>query len=745
MVKLRLLLMFAINKQRPMTHHSKFFIFFVLVSILVAVLLVPSTIQAQVPSFSFGAAGDFANGTNFRNVVSAVSANNPAFFIALGDFAYSPSEQSWCSTWKASYNNILLISGNHDQGDAGGGLLQTYAQYCPYTLSVPMTGSYARQYYFDYPATAPLARFIQISPNLSGPAFTGFDTNYAVGRQGHTFVSTAIDDARAKGIKWIVVSMHKNYISAMEKPNEIGNDLASLLFNKKVDLVLQGHEHGYERTKQLRCARTNTYDASCVVDADDSMVQGAGTIIHVLGTGGQGLRGLNTSDSEYQYFASANNTAYGFGKFTVSPTSLSYNFVRSGGGVFSDSFTITATGSTPPPTTAPTVTPTPTPSPTLRPTPTSTPTPLPTQTPVPSSTIIPATPTSTSTPMPTTAPCSTSIPTTAQSVIMNLTLQESGSYTAWTRMAKGSNLADSYWLQVDSQCPINVGDSASIPSTGWGWVNYKDGNPNAKVTFSLSPGSHRVTLATRESGVKIDHIVFTNDPNCVPNNQGSCTIVQPTNTPTVVPTPTTPTTPTATPTPRPTPTITPTIRPSGTPIATPTPRPTLPPSPSLSPTPVPSSQIILSPSHDSFVRRDDDDTVFGREDSLEVDGSPEKIIFIKFDSRPYAGKTVRKAILRLHAFDSSSGEQTVHIVPTTSWGEYVVTYENKPEIQGVITRIVRPQSGRAIEIDITSYVQSKMGKVFSLAIKSVSSNGVDFYSKEARDSSKRPKLTISIN
>lgn len=316
-------------------------------------------------TFTFGAAGDFSTGDNFEATVGQVATHNPDFMIALGDFAYAAVEQSWCNTWKARYNNILLIVGNHDSGESSGGLLNKFVQFCPYTLSSPMIGKYGKEYYFDYPATTPLARFILIAPGIGGGEVSDINTSYTTGSAGYTFVSNAIDDARNRGIKWVVVGAHKNHITAMEKSNQFGVDLMNMLINKRVDLVLQGHEHGYERSKQLTCARVNTFDASCVVDADNSLVKGAGTIIHVLGTGGKEPRDLNTGDSEYPYFAAADVTTNGFGKFTVSANSLNFQFVRSAGGNFTDSFTITGGGG-PTPTSGPTAIPSPSSSPSAK-------------------------------------------------------------------------------------------------------------------------------------------------------------------------------------------------------------------------------------------------------------------------------------------------------------------------------------------------------------------------------------------
>src|SRR3989344_4212055 len=64
------------------------------VLILVVVFsLTPQSVFAQsTPSFTFGAAGDYANGSNFQATATQVKAANPDFQIALGDFAYSTVE-----------------------------------------------------------------------------------------------------------------------------------------------------------------------------------------------------------------------------------------------------------------------------------------------------------------------------------------------------------------------------------------------------------------------------------------------------------------------------------------------------------------------------------------------------------------------------------------------------------------------------------------------------------------------------
>ena len=528
-----------------------------------------TTVVRAATSFSFGAGGDYANGSNFHATATQVKAQNPDFQLALGDLSYSAGQEAnWCNYWKstAGYNNILIVSGNHDSGESSSGNINTYAQYCPYTLSSTMTGTYAKQYYFDYPATSPIARFILTSAGLSG-SYIGFDTNYRVGSQGYNFTQNAIDDARAKGIRWVIVGEHKNCLSMGTKGCEIGTDFMNLLINKRVDLVLQGHDHNYQRSKQLTCAQTNSYNASCVADdgADGQYTKGAGTIFLVAGNGGQGMYSINTGDSEVGYFAkwmgSNSNSTYGFTNFTVTDTQISSQFFRSAGGTFADSFTIS--GSPPPPDTT---------SPSVPTNPTATAasstqvnlswtvstdnvgvtgykifrnggaTPIGTSsTNSYSDTSVSAGNTYTytvsaydaagnesakSASAGATTPCAA--PATTKGVATtSVDLTDAGTYKIWSRIMAPDTTKNSYVLQIDGDCGTIVGDSA-IAANSWTWVDYKDGTTSSKITQSFTSGTHTVKMIGRESNVRLDRVIFTTDLTCIPTGTGdNCTGTNP--------------------------------------------------------------------------------------------------------------------------------------------------------------------------------------------------------------------------
>jgi hypothetical protein len=286
-------------------------------------------------------------------VLNAVKASNLNFFLAIGDMSYSDitPESAWCNYVKARVGSgfpFELLSGNHED-DGPDGLISRFDDCLPHQLG-GLTGTYAKQFYFDYPANNPLARFINISPNLT---FPGEGTwSYDRGSARYNWTASAIDQARSAGIKWVIVSIHKYCISMVSGSCQIGPDIMNLLIQKKVDLYFQGHDHAFNRSKQLAlrsgCSAVSpgSFDVDCVVDngSDHLYGKGAGTVILTIGAGGESIGGVDTHDREAGYFASwmgSNaNPTYGFLKVTVSNTKITAQFIRGSGGSFSDTFTI---------------------------------------------------------------------------------------------------------------------------------------------------------------------------------------------------------------------------------------------------------------------------------------------------------------------------------------------------------------------------------------------------------------------
>jgi len=303
-------------------------------------------------AFSFTAAGDIDTTAAADKVLRDIGDAKSDFTLALGDLGYvgNGNEPAWCEFVKQRVGEeypFELIAGNHDDGSKDGDIAE-YAKCLPDRIG-NLTGNYGTEYYFDY---NDLARIILISPDIDN---YGYD--YVEGDGGGLpshlqWVIDAVKDARAKNIDWVVVGMHKNCITVGDKECETGEDLLNNLVDLKVDLVLQGHEHAYFRSKQLSLdSKTcpaivvNEFNQSCVSNDSDALAKGDGTVIVISGAGGRDLRDVNFDDPEFDYFKAVNGknsgNTYGFSLFNVSEKSVNASFVPADGS-FTDNFSITA-------------------------------------------------------------------------------------------------------------------------------------------------------------------------------------------------------------------------------------------------------------------------------------------------------------------------------------------------------------------------------------------------------------------
>jgi hypothetical protein len=114
--------------------------------------------------------------------------------------------------------------------------------------------------------------------------------------------------------------------------------------------------------------------------------------------------------------------------------------------------------------------------------------------------------------------CTTpSAPGTAQQWV---NIPATGTYYAWSRITANGNNANSYWLQVDSRCPVDVGDLNGMGTGYWQWINYSSGNPNSVIALQLTAGPHLIKMYDREPNVDLDRLILTPDAHCVPYGTG---------------------------------------------------------------------------------------------------------------------------------------------------------------------------------------------------------------------------------
>ncbi|MBS1896612.1 MAG: metallophosphoesterase [Actinobacteria bacterium] len=375
-------------------------------------VLLPSVAATPVSAaegFSFGAVGD--NGADgaedpgdaTSRTLQLIGREHPAFVQSLGDLAYDPSAAAdvhdgadWCKWTSAQIARTsdgetvpyIIAAGNHEAQDAKAGFAiedYTAAPSCadPFAsvTSFPTDAATdaAKDSFYDYPADQPLLRVININPGLDYRSDGVRD--YSRGSTMYRWVQSAIAGAKAKQ-EWVVLTYHVAYLNAgsdhgadmstgyyAPTASQFG-DIFALATRMKVDLILNGHEHNYQRSRQLRLSDAcpailhDRYEQACTTDADGSAAapyaRGGGPVQLIIGTGGHRPSGVDEADGDrgYMIVADAGADNCGYVSFAVSAAVLAGTFRNACDGTLADSFIIEGD-----PTTDPTAGPSPTPAP----------------------------------------------------------------------------------------------------------------------------------------------------------------------------------------------------------------------------------------------------------------------------------------------------------------------------------------------------------------------------------------------
>lgn len=239
-----------------------------------------------------------------------------------------------------------LITGNHESNGSDGDI-ENFARFLPNKLP-GLQGTYGTQWYVDVPQQQPIVRFVMVSPGIDFRGGEPLDYSRDSERWGWTV--DAIDGAKSAGIPWTVVGMHAPCFSLGNYECQPGQEFTNMLIDKKVDLVLSGHDHVYQRSHQLKTNDNcpvvvpDTFSRACLADTDNEMIQGVGTVFATAGVGGVGMYNIKNEDPETGYFAAVSgknrNPAEGTLDATATRERLAVRFVPAEGYSFTDAFSI---------------------------------------------------------------------------------------------------------------------------------------------------------------------------------------------------------------------------------------------------------------------------------------------------------------------------------------------------------------------------------------------------------------------
>jgi hypothetical protein len=154
------------------------------------------------------------------------------------------------------------------------------------------------------------------------------------------------------------------------------------------------------------------------------------------------------------------------------------------------------------------------------------------------------------------------------------------------------------------------------------------------------------------------------------------------------------------------------------------------------------SDVTFSPTADAPVKESSPTTNYGGE-NLRVDagGDPDVESYLNFSVSGLSGP-IQKAKLRLYAFTGTANGPAVYTT-STAWSEGGITWSNRPSPTSAATDDKGAIASNSwVEYDVTPFVTGDGSYSFRLA--GTSSDGVDFYAREAPAGSPRPELVLTV-
>ncbi|HEX5498696.1 MAG TPA: DNRLRE domain-containing protein, partial [Thermomicrobiales bacterium] len=174
--------------------------------------------------------------------------------------------------------------------------------------------------------------------------------------------------------------------------------------------------------------------------------------------------------------------------------------------------------------------------------------------------------------------------------------------------------------------------------------------------------------------------------------------------------------------------------------------------PENTPTPTPpsgSQALAFAPQADARVEANNPDDNFGSDDgdeALQTDGKPDIETYLRF-AVSGVNDSVQQATLRLHTTNhgnSGSGNGPAVYPTGNQWDEGSVTWNDRPARTSAASADDLGNIPRDdwASFDVTSLVTGNGVYTFNLATSS--SDGADFWSREASDASVRPELVLTL-
>jgi predicted phosphodiesterase len=275
--------------------------------------------------FNFAAVGDWGCTDDTSFTVKQIQNKDPELVLALGDLSYEKTANCWLNETSSINNKLKIAMGNHDYDDRKGDPTLLQVQY---TDHFGLSNTY---YSFDYHNV----HFIAIDSELP----------YSINSPQYSFVRNDLKStSQNPNIRWIIVYFHHPmYTSPTKHPSDILlRDTYHPLFDQYgVDLVLQGHNHNYQRSYPITYNNNKGNSLNPTITSINTKTYNdpRGEVYVIAGTAGEDLYDLKSKAD----FIATQYKGFGFLNIDISSdgTKLIGTFYANEDGSVKDTFTIT--------------------------------------------------------------------------------------------------------------------------------------------------------------------------------------------------------------------------------------------------------------------------------------------------------------------------------------------------------------------------------------------------------------------
>ncbi len=248
---------------------NKFLVIISAISLAIIITIVYALMQppAHIAPFDFNfvAVGDWGCTDDTRDTLNNILDKNPELVLGLGDYSYENTADCWLKIVKPINDKMKIAIGNHDVENLD-----------KYTNDFGLGEQYYSFNHYNI-------HFIALSTELA----------YEIDSSQYEFVKNDLSKAVSNpNIKWIVVYFHKQMYASPSNHDDypgLRSTYHPLFYKYGVDLVLQAHNHNYERSYPIKFNSNSPSNPIATTTNTDTYTDPDGQIFATIGTGGASL------------------------------------------------------------------------------------------------------------------------------------------------------------------------------------------------------------------------------------------------------------------------------------------------------------------------------------------------------------------------------------------------------------------------------------------------------------------------